>query len=183
MLSIRKFVGCVKVAAGLGAAALALGLSIQVAAAHVAAAPATQPVRVISVSQPCLDALQAARDALVADRQEDGVELNTAPASETDEDATEVAKLQSLWATVKSQCADQIAAIKASAGSTTVSKPAVSSQCAAAMQTWKAYAKSLWTQGSRPTAAQMAQLQQYGQAARAACGWPSGTWSDGDWRH
>src|SRR5919109_946583 len=87
MLSIRKFVGCVKVAAGLGAAALGLGLSIQVAGAHVAAAPATQAVRVTTLSQPCQDALQAVRDFLVSDRQEDGVELATPPTSDTDEDA------------------------------------------------------------------------------------------------
>jgi hypothetical protein len=183
MLSIRKFVGCVKVAAGLGAAALGLGLSIQVAGAHVAAAPATQAVRVTTLSQPCQDALQAVRDFLVSDRQEDGVELATPPTSDTDEDAGEIATLKSLWTTVKTQCADQIAAIKASTGSGIVNKPSVSSQCTAAVQAWKTYAKSLWTQGSAPTAAQKTQLQQYGQAVRTACGWPSGTWSAGDWRH
>jgi hypothetical protein len=174
MLSIRKFVGCIKVAAGLGAAALALGLSAQVATAHVADAATSD---VTSISPGCLAAVQAIRAALVADHQEDADELrNPNPTGEASEDSSEASQLPPLISNLRAACAAQIAAVTTERPPTPI-QPSISTQCLAAVQAFKAYVKALWAQHSPPTATQQAQLRQLGQAVRAACGMSEPSWS------
>ena len=178
-MHIRKFVG---MAAGLGAA-VALGLSAQTAVAHVGGQPASAApaTNLTSLSPECMAALQALRSAIAGDRQEDADEAQNPAAAtgEASEDSTEAAQFQPLIANLKSGCAAVIATLKPAATTTPVTAPGVSAQCTSAVQAWKAYAKSLWTQGSSPTAAQQATLRQLGQAVRTACGWPAGEWSAG----
>ena len=177
-MNIRKFVG---IAAGFGAA-VALGLSAQTAVAHVGGQPtgAAPTTDLTSLSPACTAALQAIRSAIVADRQEDADEAqNPAAATGASEDSTEAAQFQPLIANLKSGCAAEIATLKPAATTTPVTAPGVSAQCTSAVQAWKAYAKSLWTQGSAPTAAQETTLRQLGQAVRTACGLPAGEWPSG----
>ena len=178
-MNIRKFVG---IAAGFGAA-VALGLSAQTAVAHVGGQPAgaAPTTDLTSLSPACTAALQAIRSAIAADRQEDADEAQNpaAAAGEASEDSTEAAQFQPLIANLKSGCAAEIATLKPAATTKPVTAPGASAQCTSAVQAWKAYAKSLWTQGSAPTAAQQTALRQLGLAVRTACGWPAGEWSSG----
>jgi hypothetical protein len=178
-MNIRKFVG---IAAGFGAA-VALGLSAQTAVAHVGGQPAgaAPTTDLTSLSPNCLAALQAIRSAIAGDRQEDADEAQNpaAAAGEASEDSTEAAQSQPLIANLKSGCAAEIATLKPATTTTPVTVPSVSGQCTSAVQAWKAFAKSLWSQGGAPTAAQQTTLRQLGQAVRAACGWPAGEWSGG----
>src|SRR5205814_2327565 len=169
-------------AAGFGAV-VALGLSAQTAVAHVGGQPtgAAPTTDLTSLSPACMAALQAIRSAIVADRQEDADEAQNpaAAAGEASEDSTEAAQFQPLIANLKSGCAAEIAALKPAVTTKPVTAPSVSAQCTSAVQAWKAYAKSLWIQGSAPTAAQQTALRQLGLAVRTACGWPAGEWSSG----
>jgi hypothetical protein len=176
MRVIRKFVACVRVvAAGLGAV-LVLGLSLQTATAHVVAPAGPPSQEVSSLSPQCLGAVQAIRDALVADRQEDAEEVaNPSPSGEVAEDSAELAHFRVLIASVRDACAAQIAAARTTPEPT--AQTTLSTQCLAAVQAWKAYAKLLWSQHVMPTVAQLAQLRQLGEAVRAACGWAAGNWS------
>lgn len=177
MRGIRKFVGGVRVAAGLGVA-VALALSVQTASAHVVGSPAGAPVaNTVSPSPDCLAALQAIRDALVADRQEDSDELqNPNPSGEAVEDSAEAGQFAPLISNLRTACATVIAAIKAQASvpATTTTPP---SACVSAVQAWKAFARSLWLQRTPPTAAQQVQLRTLTQAVRSACGLNWGDWS------
>lgn len=182
MGAIRKFVGCVMVSAGL-AAALPLGVSAQTLAAHVAPSPATAPgttaVSVATLAPDCLAALHAIRDALAADRQEDSDELhNPNPSGEAAEDKAETSQFTRLISNLRSACAAQPDELQ-TAPPMVSGRPAVSAQCLAAVQAWKAFARSLWAQHSAPTAAQLAQLRQLGQAVRTVCG---SSWEDWSFR-
>jgi hypothetical protein len=176
MRGIRKFVGCIKVAAGLGTVVV-LGLSMQTASAHVAAAASSGPATdLTSISPDCLAALQAIRDALVADRQEDADELhNPNPSGEAAEDSAEVAQFTPLVSNLRTACATVIAAIKAQ----TAVPPATTtpSACVTAVQAWKAFARSLWLQHTPPTTAEQTELRTLSQAVRSACGWSWADWS------
>jgi hypothetical protein len=179
MLSIRKFVGCAKVAAGIGAV-LVLAVSPETAAARsmdgvVDTAPSsstTTNVSQITLSPGCLAALQTLKTAMVNDRQEDADErANPDPAGDAAEDAAEAAQMKALFASVRAACADEIAAIKQKiAAARTASHSAA---CAAAIEAWKSAVRALWAQHTRPTDAQLANLRALGQAAKTACGW---TW-------
>ena len=178
MRRIRKFVGCVRVAAVLGAVVV-LGLSIQPVSAHVAGptSNATSSDN-ITLSSDCLAAIQAIRDALVADRQEDADEAaNPNPSAEATEDPAEASLFTPLVSNLKTACAAAIAAIKAPTTVTEHPTTAPSAACTSAVQAWKAYARSLWEQHSFPTAAQQAQLHTLGQAVRSACGVSWSDWS------
>jgi len=182
MLSIRKFVGCAKVVAGIGAV-LALALSPGTAAARsMEATPATPTTNVthITLSAACLAALQTLKTAIVNDRQEDADErANPDPAGDAAEDAAETAQHKALFTSVRAACADEIAAIKARIAAHR--KAALSAACTSAIQAWKAAVKALWSQPTRPTDAQLANLRALGQAAKTACGW---TWSSRyAWHH
>ena len=187
MRKIRKLVGFTKVAAGFGAA-LALAFTTQTAVAHdpeslAGAAPTTTSVFHLTLTPECKAAISALRTAIVNDRQEDRLEraqaqLNPDPVADKTEDAAERAAIKPLFAVVRSAC------FPASAGTTTTqpSTSSLSAACTSALQTWKADARAIFTLGTRPTAAQLAQLQSLGQAARTACGWPTWTAWQG-WPH
>ena len=180
-MSIRKFVGCTKIAAGFGAV-LALALTAQSALARdadsvVRPAPAARPTQV-TLSPDCTAAISKLKTALQNDRQEDLAEraeakLNPNLAGDPGEDSAERAALKPFIDAVRSACAGVIAGVTTKPASTTIN---VSSACTSAIQAWKTVAKAVWMQGTRPTAAQMAQLQTLGQTARAACGWTG--WHD-----
>jgi hypothetical protein len=168
-MSIRKFVGW---AAALGAA-VTLGLSVHTAGAHVMGSPSAADANSVTLSSQCLAALQDLRSAIISDRQRDAEE---GAAADPAEDSAENASIQSLIASLRTACADQIAAFKPSGTIPKPAAPAVTAQCKTAAQAWQAYAKSLWTAGKAPTQAQLAQLRQLGQAVRSACGWEAGEW-------
>lgn len=172
MRSIRKFVGCVKVAAGLGAALVVLGLSVQTATARVVTIPTEQTsTQSVSLSAGCLGALQAIRDAIVNDRQEDAEEFRAPnPSGEAAEDGAESTAFAPLISNLRTACSAEIAAVKAGTPVGTT-QPTVPAQCTAAVQAWKSFVKTLWAQRTPPTAAQQAQLRQLGQAVKSACGW------------
>ncbi len=179
MISIRKFVGYAKVAAGIGAL-LMLAVSPETAAARsMEAAPDAAGVATTStfithlnLSSGCTAALDVLKTAFVNDRQEDADErLNPNAASDPAEDAAEIAHFKALFADVRAACAADVAALRKPATTQTATRAAA---CTSAVQAFKAYAGSLWRQGTRPTDAQVAHLKQLGLAARAACG---GTWS------
>ena len=184
---IRKFVGITKVA-GVFGAALLVALTAQTALAHdpdsaVRTAPPTQ-VTQVTLSQGCKDAIAALKTAFQNDRQQDlqeRAEAKLNPTSTTDpaEDAAERAAIKSLFGTALTACGGVIASVA------TKPKPIinVSSACSSALQAWKAAAKALFTQGSRPTAAQKAQLEALGQTARTACGWPAWQKTEWEWGH
>ena len=179
MIAIRKFVGYAKVMAGIGAA-LMLAVSPETAAARsMESAPDVAPAATTStfishldLSPACTAALDTLKTAFVNDRQEDADErLNPDAASDPAEDAAEIAHFKALFADVRAACAADVAAIRKPAATRTLTKSAA---CTSAVQAFKTYARSLWLQGTRPTAAQVTHLKQLGQAARTACGW---TWS------
>ena len=96
------------------------------------------------------------------------------PSGEAAEDAAERAQLTPLIANIRSACAAQIGATEAR--TEPPAQTALSSECVSAMTAWKAFARTLWTQHSIPTAAQLAHLRQLGQAVRTACGWSTQDW-------
>ena len=186
MISIRKFVGYAKVVAVVGAL-LTLAVSTETAAARsMEGAPASSGVAATStfishlnLSPACTAALDTLKTAFVNDRQEDAEErLNPDAANDPAEDAAEIANFKSLFANVRSACAADIAALRKP--TTTARTFTKSAACTAAIESFKAYARSLWQQGTRPTDAQVAHLKQLGQAARTACGWTS-TWNTWSW--
>ena len=178
MRPIRKFVRCTKVAAGFGAA-VAVALTAQTALARdadsaVRSAPASQ----VTLSPACRAAITDLKTAITNDRQEDLQEaaerkLNPTATSDPAEDAAEHADIKALFDKVRSACASEIAGI-------TASKPPaaanLSAACTTALQAWKTAARAIWTQGTRPTSAQVAQLQTLAAAARSACGSPAWRW-------
>jgi hypothetical protein len=177
MIAIRKFVGYAKVAAGIGAM-LVLAVSPETAAARsmdgAPSAPATAAsttfVSHLNLSPACTAALDAIKTAFVNDRQEDAEErLNPDATDDPAEDAAEVAHFKALFADAHAACAADIAAIHKPTTSARTFTP--SAACTAALRTFKAYATSLWKQGTRPTDSQVTHLKQLGQAARTACGW------------
>jgi hypothetical protein len=179
MLSIRKFVGCARLVAGVGAV-LMLAVSPETAAARsMEGVPDTTPsvsattnVTQITLSPACRAALQTLKTAIVNDRQEDADErANPDPAGDAAEDAAEAAQMKALFASVRAACADEIDAIKQKiAASRTATRSAA---CTAALEAWKSAVQALWAQHTRPTDAQLANLRALGQAAKTACGW---TW-------
>lgn len=181
-MSIRKFVGVTKVAAGFGAA-LALALTAQTAVARdadsvVRAAPATQLTQA-TLSSECTAAITALKTALHNDRQEDVQEraeakANPALANDPAEDALEHAAFKPMFDAVRRACFPAIAGAPTKPAPTTVS-----AACTSALQAWKAAVKAIWAQGTRPTAAQTGQLQALGQAAKTACGWRA--WWTTEW--
>jgi hypothetical protein len=183
MISIRKFVGYGKVLAGAGAM-LVLAASPQTAAARsMEAAPDTYSsttqsavISQLNLSPACTSSLSTLRAAFVNDRQEDADErLNPDAVHDPAEDAAEVAQFKALFAAVRAACAADIATIRNAVTAKTVTRSAA---CTTAIEAFKTYARSLWQQGSRPTAAQVTHLKQLGQAARTACGFTYATrWS------
>ena len=181
MISIRKFVGCVKVAAGITVAVM-VALATQTAAAHestgwLADSPAVahETHTTVAVSAECTAAIQAIKTAFANDRSEDAAEraqaaLEPDSAADQAEDAAELAGFKALFQAAHTACAASLAAIVAKHA---VKPTAVSSQCTAAMQALKAAVRAVWSQRTRPTSAQLTQLRTLGAAARAACGW---TW-------
>ena len=180
---IRKFVGITKVAGGFGAA-LVLALTAQTALAHDpdSAARTASPTHVtqVTLSPACTAAIATLKTALQNERQEDLQEraeakLNPTSGVDPAEDAAERAAFKPLLQAALAACGGVIENV--------ATKPApgiiVSSGCLSALQAWKAAAKALFTQGSRPTTAQKAQLEALGQAARTACGWPA--WQRTEW--
>ena len=180
MLSIRKFVGCAKVVAGIGAL-LMLAVSPETAAARsmdgvpdssASASPTTTDATHITLSPACLAALQTLKTAMVNDRQEDADERsNPDPTGDAAEDAAEAAQMKAVFASVRAACADEIAAIKQKVAAARTAPR--SAACTSAVQAFKSAARALWAQHTRPTAAQLANLKSLGQAAKTACGW---TW-------
>ena len=181
MLSIRKFVGCLKVAAVL-ASLLVVGLSAQAASARTVAmspadaAPVAHGTPTTALSPACRAAVQNIKTAFADDRSEDSAEraqasLEPGTAGDQAEDAAEIANLKRLFAAAHTACAGTIAAAIKTHTVTATGTP----QCTAALQALKAEVKAIWTQGTRPTSAQWAQVRTLGAAARAACGW--------SWRH
>ena len=183
MLSIRKFVGCFKVAAVLPGFVV-LGLTAQAASAGTVAvdtAPAANETHTIALalSPACTAAIQDIKTAFANDRSEDAAEraqatLEPDSAAGQAEDAAELANFKSLFTAAHTACAAEIsAAIKAH---TTTATP--TAQCTAAAQALKAELKAIWTQGTRPTSAQVGQVRTLSAAARAACGWSAWTWKE-----
>jgi hypothetical protein len=176
MISIRKFVG---VAAGITVAVM-MALATQTAAAHessgwLADAPAVthETHTTVALSPECTAAIQAIRTAFANDRTEDVAEraqasLEPDSAADQAEDAAEIANFRSLFAAARTACAASISAAIKSHTAITLTR---SAQCTAAVQALKAELKSIWTQGTRPTSAQWAQVKTLSAAARAACGW------------
>jgi hypothetical protein len=178
---IRKFVGCVKVAA-LMASVLVIGLSTQTVAAGTATTESTgaaspslhhTSVTLPALSPACAAAIQAIKDAFANDRAEDAAEraqqaVDPDPAADQAEDAAERAQFKALFAASHTACTAEIAAIKARIQTRTVTASGV---CTNAVSALKAEVRALWTQGTRPTAAQWAQLRALKQAAVTACGW------------
>lgn len=165
MFGIRKFV------VGTGAAGLLAAVALLLfAQTSAAATPSvdqrTSAVQVTTPSAACTSAVQAIKDAVVADRSEDLAEWHVAKAEresavDESEDAAELANFKSLFAAARTACAP--------AAPLTV-KPAPSAQCTAAVQALKA----AWAQGRPTTTAQWRQLQALFGAVRSACGF---TWS------
>jgi hypothetical protein len=172
MISIRKFVGYLGAAGGIGAA-LALAMSSQTG---LAASPADrvsdQPaVAQFTPSAACSAAIAAIKSAVIADASEDGSEravakTNPDAASDQTEDAAEVANFRSLFSAARTACAPAVTSIPSEPAHTFTPSAA----CMAAIQALKA----AWAQGRAATAAQWQQLQSLAQAVRTACGW---TWS------
>lgn len=165
MFGIRKFVVGTG-AAGLLAAGALLLLGQTSAAATPSVDQRTSAVQVTPPSAPCTSAIQAIKEAVVADRSEDLAEWHLAKAEgesavDQSEDAAELGNFKSLFAAARTACAP--------AAPVTV-KPAPSAQCTAAAQALKA----AWAQGRPTTKAQSQQLQTLFQAVRSACGF---TWS------
>jgi hypothetical protein len=172
MFSIRKFVGCAKVVASIGAV-LMLAVSSETAAARsMDGAPASTPsaspttnVAHITLSAGCLAALQTLKTAVVNYRQQAadaGDDLDAAAK------AAAAAQFKALVASVRSACADEIAAIKAKIAARTTTPSAA---CTSAVQALKSAVRAIWAQHTRPTSAQLANLRTLGQAAKTACGW------------
>lgn len=171
MFVIRKFV------VGTGAAGLlaagALLLFAQSAAAETrsfdgGASPVQETTATPSAA--CTSAIQAIKDAVVADRSEDLAEWHAAKAGGADvedaadqsEDTAERASFASLFSAARTACAPAAPA----AVTTTLKSPA----CTAAVQALKA----AWAQGRPTTRAQWQQFASLFQAVRTACGF---TWS------
>ncbi|HYS98812.1 MAG TPA: hypothetical protein VEM94_10450 [Candidatus Dormibacteraeota bacterium] len=182
MLLIRKFVGCIKVAAAVSGV-LVLGLSTQSASAgsvsldYAGGSPVTNlsNINLPAPSAACVASLQAIKTAFANDRSEDAAErvqasLEPDSAADQTEDATELANFKALFSAARTACAASIAAVVQAHKAT----GSVSSQCTAAVQAWKAAVKSLWASHTRPTSTEVAQLRTLGANARAACGW---TWN------
>lgn len=184
-MSIRKSVALSRVAAGFGAA-LAIALTAQTAVARdadsvVGSTPATELTHV-TLSPACTAAIAALKTALHNDRQEDMLEraearANPALATDAAEDAAEHAAFRPLFDAVRSACFPAIAGAPTKPAPTTTT---LSGACASALQAWKAAVKAIWAQGTRPTAAQTAQVQALGMAAKTACGWPA--WWTTQWQ-
>lgn len=178
MLSIRKFVGFTKVAAGLGAA-LVLALSTQSAIAQDADSTVRTSAMQARLSPGCVAAIQSLKTTLINDRQEKALEraeakLNPDLAADQAEDAIEREAVTAQFGAVRDACAPEIVNITTVPTPPSVSPPSTSSDaCTSALQAWKAVAKAILAQGTRPTPAQMAQLQSLLQATKAACGIPS----------
>jgi len=182
MLVIRKFVGCIKVAAGVSGA-LMLGLSTQSASAgslsldYAGGSPVANlsNINLPAPSAACVASIQDIRTAFANDRSEDAAEraqasLEPDSAADQAEDATELANFKALFSAARTACAASIAAAVQAHHAT----GSVSSQCTAAVQAWKADIKALWASHTRPTSTQLAQLRTLVANARAACGW---TWN------
>lgn len=174
-MSIRKFVGYA------GAAAVAIGVALMLAV-QAQAGPAVAPDGIDhstaaqhNPSAACTAAIQAIRDAVVADRSEDGSEravAKTNPDATADrtEDGAEIANFTSLFSAARTACAP--AATAAGGGGTEEPRTTFtpSAQCTAAIQALKA----AWAQGRPTTMAQWMQLQTLARAVRTACGF---TWT------
>jgi cell division septation protein DedD len=178
MIPIRKFVGCIKVAAGI--AFLLMAMSSQAASARetsgwLADSPAAghETHTTLAVSAGCTAAIQAIKTAFADDRSEDVAEraqaaLEPDSARDAAGDAAEIANFKTLFAAARIACAASIASVTATHA---VKPAAVGSQCTAAVQALKSAATALWAQHTRPTSAQLTQLRTLGAAARTACGW------------
>ncbi len=186
MLSIRKFVGCFKVVVVV-TSLLVLGLTSQAASARTVATseegvapPANEThASTLALSPACTAAVQNIKAAFADDRAEDAAEraqaaLEPETAADQAEDIAELASLKALFTAAHTACAAAITAAIKSHTTTTTRTP----QCAAAVQALKAELKTIWTQGTRPTSAQWAQVRTLGAAARAACGWSNWTWRE-----
>lgn len=182
MISIRKFVGYAGAAAGLSAV-MALAMSTQTGIAYTASLqPSSEPAVTdndttqATLSPACTAAIANLKAAFVADATEDKSEYATARlngGSETDNDSAEASNFMTLWNAVRSGCAPT-----ASAGST-VPPVAHTYTLSATCKADLAALKAAWEQHPT-TRAQWQQLQSLAQAARAACGWTSGSpWSSG----
>ena len=170
MKSIRKFVVGAGSAGLLAAAALLLFAQTGVAATRSFDGRPTTSQATLTAA--CTAAIQAIKDAVVADRSEDAAERAVAKTEGTEaadrpEDAAERANFISLFKAARTACAP-----------TTVTKPVErtftpSPACTSAIQAVKAF----WAQGRPTTMAQWQQLQSLVQAARAACGFTTASWS------
>jgi hypothetical protein len=162
MFGIRKFVVGAGTAGLLAAAALLAFAQTGVAATRsFDEAPTTS---LPTVSAACTAAIQAIKDAVVADRAEDAAERTVAKTQGFDavadqaEDAAERANFIALFKAARTACAP------------TGTTPAVhtftrSPACTAAIQALKA----AWAQGRPMTRAEWMQLATLAQAVRAAC--------------
>ena len=164
MFGIRKFV------VGTGAAGLlAAGALLLFGQTSAAATPSfdqrPSAVAVTAPSAGCTSAIQAIKDAVVADRSEDLAEWHLAKAEGESavvesEDASELASFKALFGAARTVCAP------AATAAPLTFMPAPSAQCTAPVQALKA----AWAQGRPTTTAQWQQLQALFQAVRSACG-------------
>lgn len=174
-MSIRKFVGYAGAAAGIGAA-LVIAISTQTGIAATSAPREDQDSTTttqLNVSQDCINAVKALRDAVIAGVQEDRLEYaneDTSATGDAGEDSTEIAALKLAVTTARSACLPPAAATTSTGGGAPVAEEhkafAPNQACATAV----ANLKSAWAQGRPTTQTQWAQLQSLFAAARAACG-------------
>jgi hypothetical protein len=168
MFGIRKFVVGTGTAGLLAAGALLLFGQAGVAAVRsLDSSSSPAQVTIAAPSAACTAAIQAIKNAVVADRAEDAAERHLAksegldPAADKAEDATEHANFKSLFAAARTACAPA-----APPAVTLTRSPA----CTAAIQAFKA----ALAQGRPTTRAQWQQLQTLFGDVRTACGF---TWS------
>ena len=168
MFGMRKFVVGTGIAGLLAAGALLLFGQVGVAATQSfdwSSSPAQ--VTIAAPSAACTAAIQAIKDAVVADRAEDAAERHLAktggldPAADQTEDATEHAHFKALFTAARGAC---VAAAPVSFNTTR------SPACTAAIQAFKA----ALAQGRPTTKAQWQQLQTLFGNVRTACGF---SWS------
>ncbi len=163
MRSIRKFVVGAGTAGLLAAGALLLFAQTGVAATR--SLDESPTAAQATPSAACTAAIQAIKDAVVADRAEDAAEravakTEGAAAVDDTEDAAERANFIALFKAARSACAP--------AATTPVQHTFTpSAACTSAVLALKA----AWAQGRPTTRAQWQQLQSLLQAARTACGW------------
>jgi hypothetical protein len=161
-------------AAGLLAAGAVLLLGQTGVAATRTFDPSSSPAEVTTPapSAACTAAIQAIKNAVVADRSEDAAERHVAKAEGPDaevaedaadrsEDSAELAGFRSLFSAARTACAP---------AATVTFKPAPSAACTTAVQALKADL----AQGRPTTRAQWQQLASLFQAVRTACGF---TWN------